>query len=117
MSSRDRLIHLFQDPGRAGEVMPADVPGLLGELESVRVLLFARLLSGQGAVKDGRDDREAPDRLLTPSAAAVLLGVSVRWLHKHHRQLSFTRRLSRRALRFSELGLRHWIEQRQQGRA
>jgi len=116
MSFRDRLIHLLQDPGRAGEVMPADVPGLLGELESVRVLLFARLLGGPGAARDGREDREVPDRLLMPPDAAAMLGVSVKWLHRHHRQLPFARRLSRRALRFSELGLRRWIAQSKQGR-
>jgi excisionase family DNA binding protein len=51
----------------------------------------------------------APDRLLTAVQAAAVLGVSKRWLYEHAGRLPFARRLSRRALRFSEAGLRRWI--------
>lgn len=54
-----------------------------------------------------------PDRLLTAAEAAAVLGVSNRWLYGHARQLPFARHLSRRALRFSEAGLRRWVERRQ----
>jgi len=50
------------------------------------------------------------DRLLTPDEAAALLGVTVRWLHRHAAQFSFTRKLSRKCLRFHEAGLRAYIE-------
>ncbi len=51
-------------------------------------------------------------RLLTPREAAERIGMSVRWLYRHARSLPFTRRLSRRALRFDERGLERWAASR-----
>ena len=53
----------------------------------------------------------AGDRLLTPEDAAARLGVGVRWLYRHADQFTFTRRLSRKCLRFSEQGLAAYIEE------
>jgi predicted DNA-binding transcriptional regulator AlpA len=50
------------------------------------------------------------ERLLTPEEASVLLGVTVRWLYRHAGQFTFTRKLSRKVLRFHEAGLRRYIE-------
>ena len=52
------------------------------------------------------------DRLLTAVEAATVLGVSRRWLYGHAHGLPFAKHLSRRALRFSEAGLRRWLERR-----
>lgn len=52
----------------------------------------------------------SPDRLLTVEEAAGVLGVSRRWLYDHAGRLPFARHLSHRALRFSEAGLRRWID-------
>ena len=52
----------------------------------------------------------APDRLLTPKEASSLLGVTVRWLYRHAGKFTFTRKLSRKVLRFHEAGLRRFIE-------
>ncbi len=52
------------------------------------------------------------DRLLTPSEAAQILGETKRWLYRHSYRLPFTRRLSRKSLRFSEAGLRKWMSTR-----
>ena len=49
------------------------------------------------------------DKLLTPEEAAEILGQKVRWLYRHAAILPFTRRISRKNLRFSEAGLRRWI--------
>jgi hypothetical protein len=57
-------------------------------------------------------DREAPtakDKLLTPQETARILGQNVRWLYRHAARLPFTRRLSRKCLRFSETGLTRWL--------
>jgi predicted DNA-binding transcriptional regulator AlpA len=53
--------------------------------------------------------RSELDRLLTAEEAAAMLGVTVRWLYRHAAKLPFTRRISRKNLRFSERGLRNWI--------
>ncbi len=49
------------------------------------------------------------DTLLSVEQAATLIGVSRRWLCRHAAKLPFTRRISRKNLRFSEAGLRRWL--------
>ena len=51
-----------------------------------------------------------PDRLLNVEEAAAVLGVTKRWLYSRAGRLPFARHLSHRALRFSEVGLRRWID-------
>jgi hypothetical protein len=53
---------------------------------------------------------ERVDRLVTPEEAAALLGVNVRWLYRHAGKFTFTRKLSRKVLRFDPAGLRAYIE-------
>ena len=50
------------------------------------------------------------DRLLDVEEAAAVLGVTKRWLYSRAGRLPFARHLSHRALRFSEVGLRRWID-------
>jgi hypothetical protein len=52
------------------------------------------------------------DRLLTPAEAARTLCVSQRWLYRHAPKLPFTRKLSRKCLRFSLHGLQRWVQTR-----
>jgi len=47
--------------------------------------------------------------LLTITEAAALIKMSPRWLYRHARNLPFTRRISRKALRFSRSGLDRWL--------
>lgn len=57
--------------------------------------------------ENGQSQKE--DRLLTAEEAAPLLNVTRRWLYRHSRRLPFARRLSRKALRFSEVGIHRWL--------
>ena len=52
------------------------------------------------------------DRLLTPQEAAKILGQTVRWVYRHAPQWTFTRRLSRKCLRFQENALRRYAAAR-----
>jgi hypothetical protein len=54
----------------------------------------------------------APDRLLTPEAAATRFGVTKRWLLEHADEIPGVRRLSRKIVRFSERRLARFLEQR-----
>jgi predicted DNA-binding transcriptional regulator AlpA len=47
--------------------------------------------------------------LLTVEEAAAALRVSPRWLYRHARTLPFTRKLSRKVLRFSRSGIARWL--------
>jgi hypothetical protein len=54
-----------------------------------------------------------PDgRWLTPEELAARLQVSVRYVYRNASSWPFTRRISRKVLRFSEAGLNRWLEER-----
>ena len=52
------------------------------------------------------------DKLLTPDEAAEVLGMSVKWLYRNARKLPFTRKLGRKTLRFSNIGLQKYLATR-----
>jgi predicted DNA-binding transcriptional regulator AlpA len=112
MTSRERLVNLLRLPEQVTAVERGEVPGLLAELEALRAHLWTQLLTADARPDAGKRE---PDRLLTPKETAAVLGVPVRWLYRHYHQLPFARRLSRKLLRFSEIGVRTWIAQ-QHGR-
>jgi len=72
--------------------------------ETVRKEVAAALVNGNHGSE--------PERLLTPEEAAGLIGVKKEWLYRHSRQLPFTRRLSRKKIRFNEAGLKRWLAAR-----
>ncbi len=99
------LFALLVDPARVHEV-PADaIPALLCQLSAIQSALAAKLMA---PARTNSSERSESDRLLTADEAASILGVTPRWLYRHQR-LPFVRKLSRKALRVSEVGLRHWL--------
>ena len=109
------LAELLDMPSLAAAVPTASIPSLLGQLESVRAVLLARLINvGAPApltsiqVPSGT----RADHLLTPAEAATRMGVTIRWLYQHHRAFPFAKKLSRRVLRFDEAGLHRWLAHR-----
>ena len=47
--------------------------------------------------------------LLTADEAAAELKVKRRWLYRHVKTLPFARKLSRKVLRFSRIGIHRWL--------
>ncbi len=82
------------------------IPQLLGEMERLRAVLWARLAL--------RINRPAPteDRLLNSADAASRLGISKDWLYRNATCLPFTVRVSEGLLRFSAKGIDHFITTR-----
>lgn len=64
------------------------------------------------ALANGAGHPAEKERLLTPDEAAEILHVDKDWLYRHAKQLPFTRRLSRKKIRFNEAGLRRWLQAR-----
>ena len=85
-----------------------EAPTLLGELERLKAMIWTRLMRPSPNDQGRPANKSEPDQLLTPEEAGQLLGVTPRWLYRHAKRLPFTRRLSRKTLRFSEAGLRRW---------
>jgi predicted DNA-binding transcriptional regulator AlpA len=110
--ARDLIRAVLDAPERAAEIPPESVPGLLVYLAALQTALSARLLSAPNGHGKAPAAPAEPDRLLTAEEAAPVMGVKPRWLYRHARQLPFARRLSRKALRFSEIGLRRYIATR-----
>jgi predicted DNA-binding transcriptional regulator AlpA len=97
----------------AAEQLPAllvEVAALQGQLAAVSNALSARLLADAAA---GCAPRPAGlEHLLDVEEAAARLGMSTDWLYRHARQLPFTRRVGRRALKFDSASLDRWLAQR-----
>lgn len=93
-----------------------------GELEPTEAQLASALALELGTRLDRREppepestrrgSSEEPERLLSPAEAARRLGVSVRWLYRNARRLPFTRKLTKRTLRFHEQGLAKYIREK-----
>ena len=66
----------------------------------------------RAAVKNEGGHVLEKDKLLTPQEAAEMLGQTVRWVYRHAPQWTFTRRLSRKCLRFQENALRRYAAAR-----
>jgi hypothetical protein len=97
------------------DVPVPQVPSLLSQLAAAQsalaaaqVNLLARMLSpGESRIVAGGDDR-----WLSTDEAADLLKVDRKWLYRRSKSLPFSRRLSRKKLLFSEVGLREWMATR-----
>jgi len=108
---------LLEQPDRVSEVPVGEVPGLLVRLGALLAALAARHAanaSNENKVVQIESTR-SHDRNLKVDEAAEMLGVKRSWLYRHSGELPFTRRLSRRAIRFSEKGIRRWLETRRNG--
>ena len=108
------LATLAADPERVADVSPEALPHLIGEVETLKARLWARLQAAQVAPAAPPQPARngGPDRLLTAQEAADRLGVSKRWMYRKADELPFTRRIGEGTLRFSERGLERWKETR-----
>ena len=104
------LADLATNPVLAAEIDLDDIPQLLGEMERLRAILWARLAL--------RINRPPPteDRLLNSADAASRLGISKDWLYRNASRLPFTVRVSEGLLRFSATGIDRFIASRLTGR-
>jgi hypothetical protein len=110
------LILVLESPKSLEALGREEVEAALAELARVRGRLSARLDALASTVQEPRRQTLPQDRLLTPADVAERMGVSVRWVYRHANQWPFTRRLSRKVLRFSEAGLaKHLSRQRDGG--
>jgi predicted DNA-binding transcriptional regulator AlpA len=100
------MADLIRDPVRVEEIRQEDVAATLTVMAALEAALAARLMVEKPKAVDAP---EREDRLLTTDEAAALLRVTPQWLYRRTDRLPFARRLSRKALRFSEAGIRRWM--------
>jgi hypothetical protein len=92
------------EPTQVGSLTFAVTTALLARNVLVQGVLVARLLALQVEAAERQDQQHRDDKLLTAAETAGILGVTPRWLYRHAQRLPFARRLSRKVLRFSEVG-------------
>jgi len=96
------------------QLPPDSGPDTLAELERMRALLLASLLRHAND-RTPVSPCDVDDRMLTADEAAPILGVAPKWLYRNAPRLPFARRLSPKAIRFSEAGLHRWLAARRTG--
>jgi predicted DNA-binding transcriptional regulator AlpA len=63
-------------------------------------------------LSNGVEQASEKETWLTPEQAAAIIGVDKKWLYRHSKELPFAKKLSRKAIRFNEAGLRRWLAAR-----
>jgi predicted DNA-binding transcriptional regulator AlpA len=110
-----RLDDIANDPacviGAPAEVLAALATKLVAAHHAVASEQARRLIARDDTAP-GLNREEGQDRLLTAEEAAPLLGLTVEQLKRRASEYRFTKKLGHRTVRFSEIGLRHWIERR-----
>ncbi|MFN2566139.1 MAG: helix-turn-helix domain-containing protein [Gemmatimonadaceae bacterium] len=93
---------------RAAQLLPA------GTLVAIPREALLAALEGDGDAKPSREaatpGEADTDRWLKAREAAKRLGVSVRYVYAHRRSFPFAKELPGGAVRFSERGLRRWMD-------
>jgi hypothetical protein len=80
---------------------------MLAQLAAIQAALAARLILDCRTAEPSQSV-QPEEELLTAEKAAALLNVSADWMYRHASSLPFSKRLSRKALRFSRAGLIRW---------
>ena len=110
----EALATLLSDPSRADALPRDEVPELLGRVEQLRAVLWAKLTrpeSTNGATTQRSDiEKASGDRMLAAAEVAEMIGTDTRYVYRHADGWPFTRRLSKGTVRFSEKGLHCWLD-------
>ena len=91
------------------QAAPGELPALAAALSARAGTAAARLLEH---AKPTIPPPRTKDRLLNVEQAAQLLNTTPQWLYRRSKNLPFTRKLSRKLLRFSEKGIYRWLDSR-----
>jgi predicted DNA-binding transcriptional regulator AlpA len=102
MSDLDRLLASLD------RLSTEAVPDAIGQLETAKAKLWARLMVPATKVPAVDD----PETTVDVHQAARMLGMSPGWLYRNAKRLPFTRRVGTRALRFSTSGIRRYLASR-----
>ncbi len=92
--------------------VPTDnIPMLIGELERLKAMVWARMVPSQNRDGQARSSPIHQGRWLTAADAAKIFPVSKRWFYRHKNRLPHSQP-SRKVLLFPEEPLRRWFEKR-----
>lgn len=96
--------------GRSPSSSPPRKPLDKGSIEAARTVPSEQASENRTQARGHSSETAVTrDRLLTVGQVAERLGLSRSHVYKQAHQWPFTLKLSTKALRFSELGLEHWV--------
>jgi hypothetical protein len=106
----EAILHLERELESAAA---QDLPRALGDLERLKARAWLRIQLEVVPRPQTAEARASQDeRLLTPEAAAgVVGGLSPRWFSRHRKNLPFLRKVGK-YLRIEESGFRRWLASR-----
>ncbi len=90
------------------EAAPEELPSLIGALASAQAQALARLTMPA----NGNGHEPEPATWITPSEAAAIAQVPATRIYAWAQGAKWASRPSRRCLRISEQGFRHWLAER-----
>ncbi len=106
MTSIDQLL---EHPEQISGITVSEGRRLLVSLSALMTALAARSCEQEPVGNQSVRTTPVPDRLLTVSQVAEILGVERSWVYRHNGEWPFRVQLSRKTVRFSERGLRKWM--------
>jgi predicted DNA-binding transcriptional regulator AlpA len=109
LSPVPNLKDLVADPAKVSQLPAEAIPGLLGELERLKAILWVRLTVPQ----DGAERTSNGDRLLDVKEACQKLGVKKYYLYRNADRMPFrpfTVWVGKNQVRFSEQGIERFIK-------
>lgn len=90
------------DLASLARTLPIDaLPDFLGHLATAQGLAFSRLVTPPPTAQ--------PDSLITIEEGAPLLGMSPKFVYEHQNELPFVRKMGRRNIRLSTLGIQNYL--------
>jgi len=97
-------------PSLVAELNAEQLASLIGQLEQLKALCWARLVSTPVTTKEV--ETVEPSSMLKPAEAALILRRDVRWIYRH-RDLPFVVQITKRTVVCDERRLMLWLKQHQ----
>lgn len=93
------------------ELNPEQLASLIGQLEQLKAIAWARLVSIPTTTKGAKPEPIA-DRLLTIAEAATLLRKTPEYIYRNKARLPFVKRIALRSYICSEAEIHRWLAHR-----
>lgn len=111
MILNERLTAIFSDlEQEISQVQQANCPALMGELERLRVVAWAKVICPL-TPQPGQQCTSTPDRFLTVSEVEDRFSVSRKWLYRNKKRMPHSQP-SRKKLLFPEQAITKWFSSR-----
>ena len=107
MNGHDIVQLALPSPEQLRELPVEQLPEMIGQLETLKAQLWARLATTRTSAPGPETDT-----FVSVEEASTMLKMSPGWVYKNSRKLPFVRRVGPRTLRCSTAGIRRYLDRR-----